>query len=686
MANLPVYIHYNGYWNVDNNFVEYQVDGILIRTDIKFEDFVATISKQLSVDVEINSLEIHYKVDENSPPMSIHNDMGLLVYIEMKKITQDFGKYPLCITVKVNDISSDDMELDIHEFSDCDTVPLIDGDPVSQTIIKGRLYKSNIFKLRKLNDKDTCSRKERLLTQRMATSNVIGSLIVDKFVDPKTVYTPRDIAKDMKKQYGIDISYSKAHRSKKKALESLGGNASESYGKLPKYLFMLMHSNPGLVVSLSKTDEGHFMYTFVALYASIKGWEYCRPIVVVDGSFLKASHRGTFLIASTQDAAGKILPLAYGIVDSENDASWKWFFERFKEAFGQREQMCIVSDRNESIKKAVFEVYPDIPHCCMWHLWNNIKGNFRKNKKRSREIFFAMARAYTVEEFNYYMSEMERIDKRVKDYLFNVGYHRWCRAHATCIRTMTMTSNIAECVNSVTKEARNLPVMRLLEETRNLVQKWNFENMKLAQATFKKITEKYESMVDENYEASQYMTVTPSNDYLHTVTGSGNVFIVCIRERTCSCGRFQLDQVPCPHAMAVLNLKGLDGEEYCSLYYTNEYMAKTYEILVNPLPHEKMWKVPTDVLEQVVLPPIGKKNPGRPKVSRYKSAWETNIKKFKTTWGKCGHEGHNRRTCKKMPKKGVSKFVSCVVKFLFANLCYEKRLFVLLKIVVVFIS
>ncbi|KAK4356409.1 hypothetical protein RND71_025380 [Anisodus tanguticus] len=271
--------------------------------------------------------------------MSIHNDMWLLVYIEMKKITQDCGKYPLCIRVKVNNIhhsgtslndltSTNDMKIDIHEFLNCDTVPLIDGgnehdqqhdfledigiidDPLSQTIVEGQLYK----------DKDTIVGVMKRYALRKKFQFKVKRSSATRY--------SLECVNDQCTWFCKSSSLHKFNnfRSKKKALESLGGNTSESYGKLPEYLYMLMHSNPGSVVSLSKTDEGHFMYTFVALNASIKGWEYCRPIVVDDGSFHKASHRGTFLTTCTQDASGptgfhfNVMPLkvaSYEMVDPE---------------------------------------------------------------------------------------------------------------------------------------------------------------------------------------------------------------------------------------------------------------------------------------------------------------------------------------------------------------------------------
>lgn len=66
---------------------------------------------------------------------------------------------------------------------------------------------------------------------------------------------------------------------------------------------MLKRTNPGLMTKLHKSEDGCFMYVYVALYVSIRGWYCCRPIVVVDGSFLKSTYRGTVITTCTQDAA-----------------------------------------------------------------------------------------------------------------------------------------------------------------------------------------------------------------------------------------------------------------------------------------------------------------------------------------------------------------------------------------------
>ena len=72
-----------------------------------------------------------------------------------------------------------------------------------------------------------------------------------------------------------------------------------------------------------------------------------------------------------------------------------------------------------------------------------------------------MEKTYTMTEFNQCMTMVEKIDKRIKDYLLNIGYNKWSR---------------------VTRHAKVLTVLQLLEFMRQLVQKWNNNNR--SKATF----------------------------------------------------------------------------------------------------------------------------------------------------------------------------------------------------------
>lgn len=125
----------------------------------------------------------------------------------------------------------------------------------------------------------------------------------------------------------------------------------------------------------------------------------------------------------------------------------------------------------------------------------------------------------------------------------------------------------------------------------------------------------------------------PSSESLYGVDDNGRRYIVCLISKTCSCGRFQLDEIPCSHAIAVLRKKNItEFEPYCSEYYKPSTLISTYEIPIGPLPDEEDWNIPDSVLNEVVLPPKYKRPPGRPKKSRHKNMSEKNIIKYKLLW------------------------------------------------------
>ncbi|XP_050229141.1 uncharacterized protein LOC126678282 [Mercurialis annua] len=266
--------------------------------------------------------------------------------------------------------------------------------------------KIKLFIIWNLNMKHTCPVDTRFNSQRQASSSHIAESIKHKFLNVKSKYTPTDIKNDLEMIDGVKISYMMAYRSREKAFEMLRGKPSESYKFLPTFLYMQATKNPGTLIDI----------------------EHCSPIMIVDGTFLKAAYGGTLLVATAQDAAGKLFSLAFAIVDSENGKSWEYFFTQIRNAFGWREGMCIVSDRHLSIDKAAAKVYPEAQHCvCMFHLLNNIKMNFKKNAKNIKEPFFGAAKAYTEKDFNYHMKELDELDARIRPYLEGIGNKRWSR-------------------------------------------------------------------------------------------------------------------------------------------------------------------------------------------------------------------------------------------------------------------
>jgi len=79
--------------------VDYNIEGVMYDPTTKYEGLITAISSQLGVDTTIYHLELRYFVSGPSPPMKIHNDTGVQVYLDQKRCNSDFfSKYPLCVT------------------------------------------------------------------------------------------------------------------------------------------------------------------------------------------------------------------------------------------------------------------------------------------------------------------------------------------------------------------------------------------------------------------------------------------------------------------------------------------------------------------------------------------------------------------------------------------------------------
>ncbi|KAH0727891.1 hypothetical protein KY284_003756 [Solanum tuberosum] len=178
------------------------------------------------------------------------------------------------------------------------------------------------------------------------------------------------------------------------------------------------------------------------------------------------------------------------------------------------------------------------------------------------------------------------------------------------------------------------------------IEAWNEKHNEEGRNTTTTLTSTYNEMLEDNRNLSHRMLVRASTIHLHTITNGAKTFTVCLNTRMCSCGRFQHDEIPYSHALVAIRHRNKHRDDYYSAYYSNKNYQDTYAIPIDPLPCESTWDVPSHVLEEVVLPPITRKQPGRPpKNDRKKGFTEEKGKKRKVTCSECGMVGHNKKTC-----------------------------------------
>ncbi|XP_022889304.1 uncharacterized protein LOC111404777 [Olea europaea var. sylvestris] len=263
---------------------------------------------------------------------------------------------------------------------------------------------SAIFMIRKFVAVHTCSLDFRRNAHWHATSAVIAEHILGKLDTPYRSYPPTHIARDMEHEFGVKISYSKARRGKLHTLNMLHAFGASIHGymqylrpvicvdgshlKCPyKGTLLVATAQNGnkqiypLAWGIVDTETNKSWKWFLSNLKDLIGdseelvfvsdrksgyMQYLRPVICVDGSHLKCPYKGTLLVATAQNGNKQIYPLAWGIVDTETNKSWKWFLSNLKDLIGDSEELVFVSDRKKSIQKAISQLFSSSRHgCCI---------------------------------------------------------------------------------------------------------------------------------------------------------------------------------------------------------------------------------------------------------------------------------------------------------------------------------
>ncbi|KAL6209390.1 hypothetical protein ACLB2K_020332 [Fragaria x ananassa] len=153
-----------------------------------------------------------------------------------------------------------------------------------------------------LVNKHSCHGVVRLQTNKMMGSKIIKSIMLDK-VRENPNKKAIDIYHEIKSDYGMDVSYRTAWYGKERVRESVLGGDADSYAQLVWFGQKAVESNPGSTIKIEYEPETRrFERIFVCYDAWMKGFQFCRPIMFIDSTFISNKYRGKLIGAFAKDA------------------------------------------------------------------------------------------------------------------------------------------------------------------------------------------------------------------------------------------------------------------------------------------------------------------------------------------------------------------------------------------------
>nr|XP_012568941.1 uncharacterized protein LOC105851761 [Cicer arietinum] len=265
------------------------------------------------------------------------------------------------------------------------------------------------------------------------------------------------IVAQIRSLHNYTVSYKKAWIGKNKAIEQIYGNWEESYNQLPQWLLVMKTFAPGTKIEMETTPAYHenrtkiemetipayhenslingiriFHRLFWAFVLCISAFKFCKPMVQVDGTWLYGKYKGTLLVAVAQDGNDNVIPIAYAIVEGETKEGWSFFLRNLRKFVTPQANICLISDRHESIKSAYnnpnngWQDPPSKHMFCVRHIAQNFTREFKDNALKKKVI----SMGYSINEptYRYYRREIGMLNPDALKWLDNILRQDWSQA------------------------------------------------------------------------------------------------------------------------------------------------------------------------------------------------------------------------------------------------------------------
>lgn len=281
-----------------------------------------------------------------------------------------------------------------------------------------------------------------------------------------------DIKDELMHRYSLSVSIYKCRKARRIALDMVLETQKQQFAKLWDYEAELKRSNKDVttkIVTVEKDGRQVFESFYICFEPLRRTWKKCcRPVIGLDGAFLKWELKGEILSAVGRDAENRIYPIAWAVVRGENKDSWEWFMKKLTIdlGLGVGDGVTFISDKQKGLKIALATVVPKAEHRnCAKHVYANWKKKY--GDIDYKPFFWNVAYSKTVGEYDLHIAELKAFDRNAHDDLLAVDPTTWCLAFFTGnARSAHVCNSLSESFNKTIKGARELPLINMLEAIR----------------------------------------------------------------------------------------------------------------------------------------------------------------------------------------------------------------------------
>ncbi|XP_057760419.1 uncharacterized protein LOC130980792 [Arachis stenosperma] len=527
--------------------------------------------------------------------------------------------------------------------------------------------------IRRYNGSHTCTRATISQDHSKLDSNTIAEAI-KPLVEADPSIKVKSVIAEVQSKFNYTVSYRKAWLAKQKAVEKIFGGWEASYEALPIWFQAMCNKEPSAIVHFETmsayqgddevTDIRVLHRVFWSYYPCIRAFRHCKPVVQVDGTHLYGKYKGCLLVAVSQDGNNNIVPIAFAIVEGETSDAWHFFLSNLRQHVVTRDGVGLISDRHESINAAIARSNgawspPRAFHMfCIRHIESNFLRKFKAPYLQKLVVNIGYSR--TVREYEQRYQRLRERGEAYTNWLNRIPREQYALAYDGGYRWGHMTTNLVECINSVLKGARNLPITALVKATFYRLNELFTRKRAEAESRITAghvFSEVVTSKLNANQLASSNIQVN-CFDRMNEVfevreMPAGTEYAVDLRQQRCDCGEFQVDRIPCRHVFACCANQRLDWRVYVHEVYKMDQVRRVYRARFRPLGNPTMWPVYSGP-RFVPNPNMRRVNKGRPRMTRFLNEMDTRMLRAPRRCRQCGAEGHSRSRCRRSSGVGPS--------------------------------